>query len=1178
MRRGWLIAVSLLISSEAAAVSLNGGTMARFARWSAARGAATIRFRDAGLQLSDPRCPRESAVGISAPPSNGTEVSLRCDRWAAIPGGFRYSDPGGEVRTVLYRPGSLLVRLRGTPRFATPVEHIDVRFRVGAESYCGRFSSFYRNDGGVAASAGPTAPCPQPFTEVAAAGGLADGGSSSSLEPARLVLGGGAAVGDYDGDGLTDVFLSRPQAPARLFHNDGGHFTDVTAANLAVDVRPGLGVWADIDNDGDLDLCTTGVGVQTLYLLINDGYGRFTEEAEFRGAVGWSADPAYAGSLALADADGDGWLDIFASDWRWNPDQSGQITWKPRLLHNLGARAPGFFTDVTATAIPSAVVVPSAAGGAAPANRFVDLDADGWPDLAVTGPGADCRLLWNQGDGTFGAGAPPTDTAQPCALADMDGDGLLDWLSLGSDGVEVFPNLGQRRFGAPVSLGGPKAAGAVAFLDFDGDGASDLVALEPLAGDAGAMVRLWGAGSGLLAPAWSSGLLGTGRPTAQPIRWLQPFDYDGDGHMDLLAMDGSGRPALYRNEASGGDAIEVAAIGRNSNRGSIGARVTVESAGLRRAMLIEAGDPPPLLSLGAAAGAGVTLSVEWPLTSRRSSITTSAGSREVVVEPPPDSGPVFTDVTRAAGVWYPQPGPPPPCTPPYGSLADLPEVCARLWTQWVSGGAAAGDYDGDGFPDLFVTRAWEAPILFHNRGDGTFEDQTAAAGLALGFTGNGAAWGDIDNDGDLDLMVTTVGERRNYLFINDGHGHFTEEARERGAAIDDGRLHMGTGVTLGDYDNDGWLDVYLGDFGMRGPGPFDSSGPSLSRLLHNRGAADPGVFDDVTDSAGVGMDYLFSQFKVFAPAFVDLDGDGWQDLTVVSDSTQSRLFWNQGNGHFVDGTNSSGVAASGAEMGSTFADWDGDGRLDWFVSAISLQAPYASVLSGTDPQSPAAANAGNNLYRNDGDRHFTEVAGQAGVRFGHWGWGAVFFDYDNDGDQDLAMVNGVAVGDGGSDDAYHHDPMRFWRNEGNGAMTEMAAAVGLNDLAQGKGILAFDYDRDGDLDLFAVDTAGPPRLYRNDGGPRGDWLRVRTRGRRSNRDGYGARITVIAAPGAAPQVREVGVGSHYLGQSELPALFGLGQGSAAVPLVRVDWPASGASQELRDVPRNTTLLAEEPES
>lgn len=531
--------------------------------------------------------------------------------------------------------------------------------------------------------------------------------------------------------------------------------------------------------------------------------------------------------------------------------------------------------------------------------------------------------------------------------------------------------------------------------------------------------------------------------------------------------------------------------------------------------------------------------------------------------PTGDCGPIwFTDQTRAAGLDYTET---PPTLPDCNGFPK-PFVC---WAGIFRGGAAVGDVDGDGRDDLFVARLYDPPLLFRNRGDGTFEDVTVAAGLALPIHPIAAAFGDIDNDGDQDLFVTTVFSTRHYLFVNDGSGVFSEQAIVRGVAADDGNPHWGMSVAFGDYDRDGWLDVYASDWAFSlatGPG----RGTSHSRLFRNLGAAQPGFFEDTTSTAGVLLE-AFGRVQPFSPTFVDLDADGWQDLTIVSDAGQTRLFWNDGDATFTDGTVAAGVALTGSEMGSTFADFDLDGDLDWFVSAISCVPPYG----------PGPTCGGNNFYRYDGARSFSQANDDAGVRTGHWGWGAVFFDADNDGDPDLAHVNGQSMpfesfeGLDGVEN-YHHDPMIFFENDGSGQMTEKAAAVGLLDRGEGKGLLTFDYDDDGDLDLVLTNTGAGVKLYRNDGGNAAGWLRVRTVGTVSNRDGRGARVSVQATESAPTQIREIGVGSHFLGQSERIAHFGLGPGTDPVHSVRVDWPASGASQEWSNVPRNDTLTATEP--
>jgi hypothetical protein len=241
-------------------------------------------------------------------------------------------------------------------------------------------------------------------------------------------------------------------------------------------------------------------------------------------------------------------------------------------------------------------------------------------------------------------------------------------------------------------------------------------------------------------------------------------------------------------------------------------------------------------------------------------------------------------------------------------------------------------------------------------------------------------------------------------------------------------------------------------------------------------------------------------------------------------------------------------------MGSSVGDFDRDGDLDWMVTSIS-------GVSG---------KTGNRLYRYDGDRAFADATDDAGVRDGGWGWGAALFDMDNDEDLDLVMTNGWTFTD------FLFDPMRLWRNEGAGAMTEISVKAGIVDDGQGRALLTLDHDDDGDLDVLVVNFAAAPLLLRNDGDLGHGWLRVRVVGTSSNRDGRGARVRVRSRPGQPAQLREIGADSHYLGHGELVAHFGLGPGDDPVAEVVVDFPATGAQVVLDDVPRGQTIVVLEP--
>jgi enediyne biosynthesis protein E4 len=555
--------------------------------------------------------------------------------------------------------------------------------------------------------------------------------------------------------------------------------------------------------------------------------------------------------------------------------------------------------------------------------------------------------------------------------------------------------------------------------------------------------------------------------------------------------------------------------------------------------------------------------------------------------PPGGPCPVFTEVAAQAGLGTVHYLPTHPAElacifprPTSGGL--MPQQDCE--PQWFTGGVTVGDVDGDGWPDLYMTRLAAPDHLFLNRGDGTFVDIADAVGLGECSYTNGAVFGDIDNDGDLDLLVTTVGGHAYQLWINllveTGELRFEDQAEARGFALSSVALHSGQSVTLGDFDRDGWLDVHVNEWirtdQMPGPDHPDLAAHG-SRLLRNLG---DGSFTDVTEAYGVGL--LGNDDRgifAFSSTFVDIDGDGWQELAIAVDFHRSRLYWNLDGLAYLDGTNVAKVNRESNAMGSTWADVDLDGDLDWFVTSIAELRN--ECLPEQEP--PCWASSGNRLYRYAGAREFSLMTDEAGVRDGAWAWGAAFFDADNDGDQDLVLVNGWPGRDlnGG---LYHHDtPTKLWINLGLDAgvapMSEEGEARGLFDTGQGRSVVAFDYDRDGDLDVLVINHAGSPRLFRNDGGSQAAWLRVAVQGTTSNRDGRGAKVRVQAHEGGPWQVREVGVGSHFLGEGELVSHFGLGGGfdpaADTIFRVEVEWPASGLVQSFDAVASGQTLVVVE---
>lgn len=527
-----------------------------------------------------------------------------------------------------------------------------------------------------------------------------------------------------------------------------------------------------------------------------------------------------------------------------------------------------------------------------------------------------------------------------------------------------------------------------------------------------------------------------------------------------------------------------------------------------------------------------------------------------------NTAPVFADVTAEAGLDYLQ-----DASPDCGDWQECgPEI--------MSGGAAAGDYDRDGKLDLAVTRIDNPPILYRNRGDGSFEDVSLGAGIGGpgGHLGtSGVVFGDIDNNGCADIYMTRVRKPHHVLYMNDCKGHFSEEAVARHASpVDEVAMVFGQGVTLGDYDRDGFLDIFVSEWRFRKPGV---SGESHNRLLRNKGRVAPGHFEDTTAKAGIdfegrspigGHNGIFG----FAPAFVDLDDDGYQDLAVAADFGSSGLWWNNKDGTFTDGTKSSGVGSDENGMGSTFGDFDLDGRLDWFVTSI-----FDDCMPGQCDH--MFGITGNRLYRSEGNRSFSDYTDRAGVRDGAWGWGASSFDADNDGDLDIAHTSGFHVLGEDRYEKFRSNPTFLQVNNGNGQFTDLGAEAGVRDTVEGRGLLTFDYDNDGDLDLLVIQRRDQPKLFRNDT-QGGGWLKIRFRGNgpRSTPEAVGARVTVLRTAGKAPMIREVGMRDNYLGQDPLEAHFGLGESGADVAEVRVSWP-SGCVQTLRDVKANQVLVLDE---
>ena len=487
----------------------------------------------------------------------------------------------------------------------------------------------------------------------------------------------------------------------------------------------------------------------------------------------------------------------------------------------------------------------------------------------------------------------------------------------------------------------------------------------------------------------------------------------------------------------------------------------------------------------------------------------------------------FADVTAGAGLGY-----------EHGFT--IARVSVR---RMLLAGVAAGDYDNDGWVDLYAIRGDIGPnLLFRNTHDGRFEEVGAAAGVAVdGAIESGALFADFDGDGWLDLFVGGMEDTPNRLFRNAGDGTFVDATASSGLV-----MNLDTfSATAGDYDRDGDLDLFLAHWDV----PMQDS-----HLWRNDGA---GSFVCVDATAGLHDLGNGTRDFSFTGNFADIDADGWPDLLVAGDFGASRAFVNARDGTFRDATTP--VISDENGMGAAIGDYDNDGDVDWFVSSI-----WEDSLRSGD----AWGITGNRMYRNRGDGSFEDVTDDAGVRRGFWGWGSAFADFNNDGHLDLYHVNGYPF----EDDFFLNDPARLFVSAGDGTFVERSAELGADLTGQGRGIVCFDFDRDGDLDIFVANHFQAPVLLRNDGGNAQHYLSLVLRGAKPNPQAIGARVRVEA--GGTAQLREVSAGNNYLSQNPADIHVGLGDASRA-DRVTIDWP-DGTVTVVEDVAADQRLVVDHP--
>ncbi len=523
----------------------------------------------------------------------------------------------------------------------------------------------------------------------------------------------------------------------------------------------------------------------------------------------------------------------------------------------------------------------------------------------------------------------------------------------------------------------------------------------------------------------------------------------------------------------------------------------------------------------------------------------------------------FTDIRKAAGITFVQ---------------DSSGTDEKYYLETMGTGVGWIDYDQDGLMDLYfvqsgATDAYKPakPLrsaLYRNNGDGTFTDVTEKAGVGgEGHYGQGVAVGDFDNDGFPDLYVTGYG--RAILYHNNGDGTFTDVTAKAGVG-DEGQ--WSTSAAWFDYDKDGYLDLVITNYldwspanniwcGERAPGYRSYCNPNnyhgqKTKLYHNNR---DGTFTDVSEKSGVGI----PESKGMGVVTADFNNNGWQDIAIANDTWSNFLFQNKRDGTFQDVSLISGLAASEdgryeAGMGIDAADVDGDGLLDVYITHLDFEL--------------------NRLYHNNGDGTFTDATYSSGIGnkvITLSGVAAKFIDYDNDGWPDILQANGAMVD---NVNLYHSEvsykePLLMFRNQGNGHFEKVSDALGPDFVRPvvGRGLATADFFNDGAVGFVVNCRGDAPELMRNDGGNSNHWIEIMLVGTKSNRDGIGSVLRLTSE--GITRVEQSKGGTSYMSASDPRIHFGLGKRTKIDSLV-ITWP-SGQVDKLTNIPIDQIITVKE---
>lgn len=507
----------------------------------------------------------------------------------------------------------------------------------------------------------------------------------------------------------------------------------------------------------------------------------------------------------------------------------------------------------------------------------------------------------------------------------------------------------------------------------------------------------------------------------------------------------------------------------------------------------------------------------------------------------------FNDVSQSAGLCYSV------------KTSELDGIASR-----VGGGIAVNDIDQDGMLDIYVSHGRDSRgKLMRLNADYSFEDVTQQSGIVLSNTDHAANFIDLDADGDQDFISIQEDAPFIEFFANQGQSKFNNITH----LVDINFSKVAYSMAASDVDLDGDLDLFFSHWHP------ENKQHSREYLWQQLG---PGNYQDISDTVDLEP---FNRANAteedeeysFTPIFADTNDDSYPDLLLAADWSTTQFLENNAGTGFVDQTLAA-VVNDRAGMGSAVADYDNDGDLDWFVSAIG--DPREEFLT-------IGLFNGNRLYQNDGQGNFLNFTDYADVRQGYWAWGSCFADVNNDGFEDLFVVNGYNgwtedQAQSGNFERFKTTPALLYINQQDGTFIEQASQLGVEHTGMGRGLACYDYDRDGDVDLLIANNGASPTLYRNDSDATSKhFVNIRLKGIRSNPQAVGARIYVKTSE--TSQMRELQLGNHFVSQNPVEAHFGLA-GNANIEEVRIRWPGTGTENSvLTDIPVDHFIVVHHPD-